>query len=546
MANNKELQIVLKAVDNASSEMKKVSKALNGMSTDVKQTSSSFGSMAKAVTVGNLAYGVIAGTVSKLASGLSGLIKESISLTGQLGQSKAVIYKLGENNNWTKKQIDSLVKSIRDENKDMLTSIELTKTAIMTNMSEKQALEIVARGRDVAAASNRNSNDAIKAMMQAVVKLRPELLSEYGIEMNLVKVYKDASSQLGIKTSELTYAQKTHAMYNAIIGEATRMEGSYTEAMGSWYKMSNSVKDGIVSLKLVLGDMLDNAMKPMIEYVYKSIKSFKEWAFTEENEMNPRLKETADIIGQVLLKAFEALKSTIKTVISISKGFVDIVKSGIDIVTKYKGLLTIFRTSWENIALVFKENLLPELQKLWEALAPLMPFLEIFAKIIGVILLGALIAVVKILEVSLIVLIQTLANIMETANAGIEKFKGIWDATTTSISKVIGWIDKLINSIKRLNVVQGAKNAIGNALGFGGARAGGGFVSPSKAYLVGEQGPELFVPNANGNIISNGKLGGRGTVINVNISGNTIMDRKGAERIGDLMIRKLKTSNLLG
>jgi len=546
MANNKELQIVLKAVDNASSEMKKVSKALNGMSNDVKQTSSSFGSMAKAVTVGNLAYGAIVGTVSKLASGLSGLIKESISLTGQLGQSKAVIYKLGENNSWTKKQIDSLVKSIRDENKDMLTSIELTKTAIMTNMSEKQALEIVARGRDVAAASNKNSNDAIKAMMQAVVKLRPELLSEYGIEMNLVKVYKDASSQLGIKTSELTYAQKTHAMYNAIIGEATRMEGSYTEAMGSWYKMSNSVKDGIVSLKLILGDMLDNAIKPMIEYVYKSIKSFRAWAFTEENEINPQLKATADIIGQILLKAFEVLKTTIKTVIDISKSFVDIVKVGIDIVSEYKGLLTIFRTSWENIALVFRENLLPELQKLWEALQPLMPFLEIFAKIIGVILLGALIAVVKILEVSLIVLIQTLANIMEVANAGIEKFKDTWDATTTSISKVVGWIDKLISSIKRLNIVQGAKSAIGNALGFGGARAGGGFVSPSKAYLVGEQGPELFVPNANGNIIPNGRLGGRGTVINVNISGNTIMDRKGAERIGDLMIRKLKTSNLLG
>ena len=546
MASNKELQIILKAVDNASSEIKKVGKALNGVSLDAKQSSSSFGSMAKAVTVGNLAYGAIAGTVSKLARGFSGLIKESISLTGQLGQSKAVIYKLGENNNWTRKQIDGLVKSIRMENKDMLTSIELTKTAIMTNMSEKQALEIVARGRDVAAASNKNSNDAIKAMMQAVVKLRPELLSEYGIEMNLVKVYKDVSSELGIKTSELTYAQKTQAMYNAIIGEATRMEGSYTEAMGSWYKMSNSVKDGIVSLKLILGDMLDNAMKPMIEYVYKSIKSFRAWAFTEENEINPQLKATADIIGQVLLKAFDALKATMKTIIGVSKSFIDIVKAGIDIVTKYKGLLMIFRTSWENIALVFKENLLPELQKLWEALEPLRPFLEVFAKVIGVILLGALIAVVKILEVSLIVLIQTLTKIIEVANTGIEKFKGIWDATTTSISKVVGWIDKLINSIKRLNIVQGAKNAIGNALGFGGARAGGGFVSPSKAYLVGEQGPELFVPGNNGNIIPNNRLGGRGNIINVNISGNTIMDRKGAERIGDLMIRKLKTSNLLG
>lgn len=546
MSDNKELQIILKAVDNASSEMKKVSEALNGMSEGVKTTSSSFGSMAKAVAVGNLAYNAIAGTISKVASGIGSLVKESISLTGQLGQSKAVIYKLGENNNWSKKQIDSLVKSIREENKDMLTAIELTKTAIMTNMSESQALEIVARGRDVAAASNKNSNEAIKSMMEAVVKLRPELLSEYGIQMNLVKVYSDAATQLGIKTSELTYAQKSQAMYNAMIGEATRMEGSYSEAMNSWYKISNSVKDGIVSLKLILGDMLDNAMKPSIEYVYQTIKSFRSWAFTEENEINPQLKATADIIGQVLMTAFEGLKTAISFVIDVSGKFADAVRAGMDIIDRYQGLLTIFRTSWDNVALVFRENLLPELQKLWEALQPLMPFLETFAQIIGVILLGALIAVTKIIEVSLIALIQTLTTIIEAANAGIEKFKGIWDATTTTISKVIDWIDKLISSIQRLNIVQGAKNAIGNALGFGGGRAVGGFVSPTKAYIVGEAGPELFVPGASGNIIPNNRLGSKNTVINVNISGNTIMDRKGAERIGDLMIKKLKASNLLG
>ncbi len=546
MAESKELQIILKAVDNASSEMKKVSQALNGMSTDVKTTSGSFGSMAKAVAVGNLAYGAIVGTIKSVASGISDLVKESVSLTGQLGQSKAVIYQLGENNNWSKKQIDSLVKSIREENKDMLTAVELTKTAIMTNMSEKQALEIVTRGRDVAAASNKNSNEAIKSMMEAVVKLRPELLSEYGIQMNLNKVYSDASAQLGIKTSELTYAQKSQAMYNAMIAEATRMEGSYGEAMNSWYKISNSVKDGIVGLKLILGDMLDNAMKPSIEYVYKTIKSFQSWAFTEENEINPQLKATADIIGQVLMVAFDGLKNAITFVIDISGKFIDVIKAGIDIVDRYQGLLTIFRNSWDNVALVFRENLLPELQKLWEVLQPLMPFLETFAQIIGVILLGALIAVVKIIEVSLIALIQTLTWIIEAANAGIEKFKDIWDATTTTISKVVGGIDRLIESIKRLNVIQGAKNAISNVLGFGGARAKGGSVSSSSAYLVGEEGPELFVPGSNGSIIPNNKMGGRGVVVNINISGNTIMDRKGAERIGDLMIRKLKTSNLLG
>lgn len=42
---------------------------------------------------------------------------------------------------------------------------------------------------------------------------------------------------------------------------------------------------------------------------------------------------------------------------------------------------------------------------------------------------------------------------------------------------------------------------------FGGARADGGPVSPSQAYLVGERGPEMFVPNVAGRIIPNGAGG---------------------------------------
>jgi hypothetical protein len=49
---------------------------------------------------------------------------------------------------------------------------------------------------------------------------------------------------------------------------------------------------------------------------------------------------------------------------------------------------------------------------------------------------------------------------------------------------------------------------LGTAL-FGGARASGGPVSPAKAYMVGEKGPELFVPNTAGKIMPNGG-GGHG------------------------------------
>ena len=43
---------------------------------------------------------------------------------------------------------------------------------------------------------------------------------------------------------------------------------------------------------------------------------------------------------------------------------------------------------------------------------------------------------------------------------------------------------------------------------FGGPKAKGGQVSAGRAYLVGEQGPELFVPPAAGEIVPNNRVGG--------------------------------------
>jgi phage-related minor tail protein len=44
--------------------------------------------------------------------------------------------------------------------------------------------------------------------------------------------------------------------------------------------------------------------------------------------------------------------------------------------------------------------------------------------------------------------------------------------------------------------------------GFAGFMADGGPVSAGSSYVVGEQGPELFVPHASGTIVPNNKMGG--------------------------------------
>ena len=54
---------------------------------------------------------------------------------------------------------------------------------------------------------------------------------------------------------------------------------------------------------------------------------------------------------------------------------------------------------------------------------------------------------------------------------------------------------------------------MGRLFNFGGARAAGGPVSRGRAYLVGEGGPEMFVPRQNGTIVPNGA----GVNVSVNV-----------------------------
>ena len=49
-------------------------------------------------------------------------------------------------------------------------------------------------------------------------------------------------------------------------------------------------------------------------------------------------------------------------------------------------------------------------------------------------------------------------------------------------------------------------------------RAFGGPVTGARPYIVGERGPELFVPNSSGTIVPNSRMGGGGTTVNVVIN----------------------------
>ena len=91
----------------------------------------------------------------------------------------------------------------------------------------------------------------------------------------------------------------------------------------------------------------------------------------------------------------------------------------------------------------------------------------------------------------------------------------------------------MVNSIQRdilrmlikKNISDPAVSFLGEFFkGFGG-RAMGGPVSSNTPYMVGERGPELFVPNNAGAIVPNNKLGGGGVTVVQNISIDSRSDR---------------------
>jgi hypothetical protein len=94
-------------------------------------------------------------------------------------------------------------------------------------------------------------------------------------------------------------------------------------------------------------------------------------------------------------------------------------------------------------------------------------------------------------------------------------------------AKLGSLMDALAESLNRVSTV--TVRTVYEGGGLAGARAMGGPVSAAKAYLVGEKGPEVFVPGMSGNIIPNNNLGslmsrssgssggGGTTIVNINV-----------------------------
>jgi hypothetical protein len=122
-----------------------------------------------------------------------------------------------------------------------------------------------------------------------------------------------------------------------------------------------------------------------------------------------------------------------------------------------------------------------------------------------------------------------MATAAKEADAVINSASKALDVVATKATTALGLIDLAARQAKAnlpVDVVGNAAAAGVSGVGMQApiyltppifARAAGGPVTSGQPYLVGESGPELFVPSMSGGIVSNGRVGGA-VAITVNVT----------------------------
>ena len=126
-----------------------------------------------------------------------------------------------------------------------------------------------------------------------------------------------------------------------------------------------------------------------------------------------------------------------------------------------------------------------------------------------------------------------------------EGIKGLIKGTSTLGDMLNNIADKFLdialNQALFGDILGSSGDKGGGILGFlsGGKLAKGGRAAGGKSFLVGEKGPELFVPRSTGTVVPNNKLGGGGNnnvVVNVDASGSDVQgDDAGGQELGALI-----------
>ena len=128
-------------------------------------------------------------------------------------------------------------------------------------------------------------------------------------------------------------------------------------------------------------------------------------------------------------------------------------------------------------------------------------------------------------------------GVVDSISAAVEGTKSLAEVASNTLRRIANQLLDIGVNMALFGVSTGfGKKDSGGLLSSIFGRANGGAVASGRPYMVGERGPELFVPGAQGNIVPNNAMSSTSVVVNVDASGTEVQGNQGsADQLGRLI-----------
>lgn len=382
---------------------------------------------------------------------------------------------------------------------------QITKTSLLTGITDDelrpsferllratsdsdQALKLQAVAIDVAAGSGK-SLEAVTNAMSKAAEGNAGSLAKLGVGLTAAQLKTMSMEEITAQLAA-TFGGQASEQADTFQGKMQRLQVAFDEGKES------------------VGSFVLDAITPMVSgFVNSVIPAVQKLAEELGPKLTPIFIALRDYIQNYVIPTFTAIWSFITEFVIPAIGSV------------LTPIIDGLRSAFEKVTAKIAEN--------ESKLKPLKALLEVIAKVIR--------------DVVAPVIGTILGKAFDTLGTAISFVIGLFSNLVNVVNSAFNAIKNIVNFIKNNPVTQAVGGAIDNI--FGGGRANGGPVSRGTSYVVGERGPELFVPNTSGKIIPNGGSGGRGNTINLTVNG--AIDAEGTARtIIDVLNRSTSRGTL--
>jgi len=300
------IQIVIKAVDQYSSEFKKLDRSIQTQKTGFQK----LGMFLKSTGIG---YAALAGAAVGFATKA---IKSALDTERAMQSFKIVV---GET-------AGVLLRDLREASKGMVSDFELMASAnraLMLGIDKNKLPELMeiaaARGKVM----GRTVTEAFNDITIGIGRQSKLILDNLGIIVNAEDAYKRYASQLGKTSDQLTEVEKKQAFVNEVISQSTGLTEAMRYATETHTEKLQRLSAGFKNITSTLGitlleiyDWTENLVKASIAYDLwgKDIKSPEIFAQLNKigDEINRISKETQSLSQQneAYIKDLEGLVKT--------------------------------------------------------------------------------------------------------------------------------------------------------------------------------------------------------------------------------------------